>query len=43
MEQSGPGSQRWQGNKSAYPWEQEALDHIRAQMPDAEPYRAWQC
>jgi hypothetical protein len=43
MEQSGPGAHRWQGNKSAYPWEAEALDHIRAQLPDAEPYRAWQC
>ena len=36
------GSPRWQGQKSAYPWEQLALDHIKSQMPDAEPYRAWQ-
>ena len=41
MELSGE-SQRWQGPKSEYPWEQDALDHIKAQMPDAEPYRAWQ-
>ena len=41
MELSGQ-SQRWQGQRSAYSWEQSALDHIKAQMPDAEPYRAWQ-
>ena len=35
-------SQRWQGQRSSLPWEQEALDHIKAQMPKAEPYRAWQ-
>ena len=35
-------SQRWQGQRSAYSWEQSALEHIKAQMPDAEPYRAWQ-
>lgn len=35
-------SQRWQGQKSAFSWEQAALDHIRAQMPETEPYRAWQ-
>jgi Nuclease-related domain len=35
-------SQRWQGQRSVFPWEQEALDHIRAQMPTADPYRAWQ-
>ncbi|MBO0801654.1 MAG: BREX system serine/threonine kinase PglW [Nocardiopsaceae bacterium] len=35
-------SQRWNGQKSAFSWEQAALDHIRAQMPEAEPYRAWQ-
>jgi serine/threonine protein kinase len=33
---------RWHGQKSSFPWEQDALDHIRAQMPDTEPYRAWQ-
>src|ERR1700691_1822449 len=41
MELSGQ-SQRWQGQRSAYSWEQSALEHIKAQMPDAEPYRAWQ-
>ena len=41
MEMSGE-SARWQGQKSAYPWEQLALDHIKSQMPGAEPYRAWQ-
>ncbi|MGH3223338.1 MAG: BREX system serine/threonine kinase PglW [Streptosporangiaceae bacterium] len=35
-------SQRWQGQRSAFSWEQSALDHIKAQMPGAEPYRAWQ-
>jgi serine/threonine protein kinase len=41
MEVSGQ-SQRWQGQRSAFSWEQSALDHIKGQMPDAEPYRAWQ-
>lgn len=41
MELSGQ-SQRWQGQRSAFSWEQSALDHIKGQMPDAEPYRAWQ-
>ena len=36
-----PG-QRWQGPKSDYPWEQQALDFIKDKLPDAEPYRAWQ-
>ena len=35
-------SHRWQGPKSDFPWEEDALQHIRDQMPDAEPYRAWQ-
>ena len=35
-------SHRWQGSKSDFPWEEDALRHIRDQMPDAEPYRAWQ-
>jgi serine/threonine protein kinase len=36
-------SHRWQGQRSAFSWEQSALDHIKGQMPpDAEPYRAWQ-
>jgi serine/threonine protein kinase len=41
MEPSGE-SQRWHGQKSSFPWEQDALDHIKAQIPQAEPYRAWQ-
>src|ERR1700677_72615 len=41
MELSGQ-SQRWQGQRSAFSWEQSALDHIKGQMPEAEPYRAWQ-
>jgi serine/threonine protein kinase len=35
-------SPRWQGPKSDFPWEEDALRHIRDQMPEAEPYRAWQ-
>ena len=35
-------SHRWQGPKSSFPWEQEALDYLRGLMPEAEPYRAWQ-
>jgi serine/threonine protein kinase len=41
MELSGQ-SQRWQGQRSAFSWEQSALEHIKGQMPNAEPYRAWQ-
>lgn len=33
---------RWFGQKSSFSWEQDALDFIKAKMPDAEPYRAWQ-
>jgi serine/threonine protein kinase len=33
---------RWQGQRSDYPWEQDALQHIKDQMPLTEPYRAWQ-
>lgn len=33
---------RWQGPRSPFPWEEEALKHIRDRMPDAEPYRAFQ-
>lgn len=40
-EMNSPG-QRWQGPKSGYPWEQQALDFIKDKLPDAEPYRAWQ-
>jgi serine/threonine protein kinase len=35
-------AQRWQGQRSSFSWEQSALDHVREQMPLAEPYRAWQ-
>ena len=34
-------SHRWWGPKSDFPWEEDALQHIRDQMPDTEPYRAW--
>ncbi|GAA3749472.1 serine/threonine protein kinase [Spinactinospora alkalitolerans] len=34
---------RWWGQRSEYVWEQEALEHVKAQMPDRDPYRAWQC
>ncbi|MBO0892081.1 MAG: BREX system serine/threonine kinase PglW, partial [Acidothermales bacterium] len=33
---------RWWGPPSGFPWEEEALAHIREQMPATEPYRAWQ-
>lgn len=33
---------RWWGPRSDFPWEEDALKHIRDRMPDAEPYRAWQ-
>jgi serine/threonine protein kinase len=33
---------RWWGPRSDFPWEEDALKHVRAQMPTAEPYRAWQ-
>ncbi len=37
---AGPG--RWhQAGRSEFPWEQDALDHVRNLMPDTEPYRAW--
>lgn len=34
-------SNRWWGPRSDYPWEEDALKHIRDQMPETEPYRAW--
>ncbi|GLZ79455.1 protein kinase [Actinorhabdospora filicis] len=34
---------RWQGDKSQFAWEQEALDHIRSFFPDRAPYVARQC
>lgn len=37
-----PAVRRWfQERPSEYPWEQQGLDHIREQMPNVEPYRAW--
>src|SRR5260370_41523942 len=33
---------RWSAvSESAYEWEREALDFLRAHLPDHEPYRAW--
>lgn len=35
-------SKRWTSvTPSEFPWEQEALDHLRQALPDHEPYRAW--
>ena len=42
MDEMSGESPRWQGPRSDFPWEEDALKHIRDQMPDAEPYRAWQ-
>ncbi|MFD3676453.1 BREX system serine/threonine kinase PglW [Streptomyces sp. NPDC058613] len=36
-----PPRQWSQERVSPYPWEQEALDHVRQLMPHAEPFRAW--
>ncbi|MFE5082931.1 BREX system serine/threonine kinase PglW [Streptomyces mirabilis] len=37
-----PKVQRWhQTRSSPFPWEQDALDHIKRLMPQTEPYRAW--
>ncbi|WP_307865420.1 BREX system serine/threonine kinase PglW [Streptomyces montanisoli] len=36
-----PPRQWSQERVSPYPWEQDALDHVRQLMPHAEPYRAW--
>ncbi|MFC4035535.1 BREX system serine/threonine kinase PglW [Streptomyces polygonati] len=36
-----PQDQWNQERPSPYPWEQDALDHVRGLMPTAEPYRAW--
>lgn len=36
------GPARWyEIAKSAYPWEQEALDWLRAHLPDREPWHIW--
>src|ERR1700678_805280 len=42
MDEMSGDSPRWQGPKSDFPWEEDALRHIRDQMPSTEPYRAWQ-
>ena len=37
-----PRSPHWiTVTRSAYPWEQEALDHLREALPDQGPYRVW--
>ncbi|MGI5154403.1 BREX system serine/threonine kinase PglW [Microbispora sp. CA-102843] len=35
------GQGRWVGHRSDFQWEEDALKHIRALMPETEPYRAW--
>src|SRR5487761_759343 len=35
-------SPRWHGQRSVFPWEEDALQYLKAKVPDAEPYRAWQ-
>jgi serine/threonine protein kinase len=42
MDEMSGESPRWQGPRSDFAWEEDALKHIKDQMPDAEPYRAWQ-
>ncbi len=32
---------RWWGPRSDFPWEEDALRHIRGLLPEAEPYRSW--
>ncbi|MCO5994756.1 NERD domain-containing protein [Actinoallomurus rhizosphaericola] len=34
-------SDRWWGPRSDFPWEEDALKHIRDLMPPAAQYRAW--
>ncbi len=37
------GPSRWKViTPSEFPWEQEAFDFIRSQLPDSDPYLAWQ-
>ncbi|MGV4885612.1 BREX system serine/threonine kinase PglW [Streptomyces viridosporus] len=36
-----PAQQWFQERPSPFPWEQDALDHVRRLMPSVEPYRAW--
>ncbi|MEV5828463.1 BREX system serine/threonine kinase PglW [Spirillospora sp. NPDC052242] len=35
------GDNRWWGPRSEFPWEQDALDFVKARMPSVDPYRAW--
>lgn len=36
------GPARWHEiAPSAYPWEQDALTWLRAQLPDREPWHVW--
>lgn len=36
------GRHRWiQYGTSAFPWEQAAFEHVKALLPDADPYLAW--
>jgi len=35
-------SERWkQITPSQFPWEREALDYVRENLPDCDPYRVW--
>ena len=37
-----PTSSRWKEiTRSEFPWERAALDYVRENLPDHEPYRAW--
>jgi hypothetical protein len=37
-----PMTSRWSAiTASQFPWEREALDWLREQLPDAEPWHAW--
>ncbi|MEV7005862.1 BREX system serine/threonine kinase PglW [Streptosporangium sp. NPDC051022] len=33
---------RWQGPRSPFPWEQEALDYVRGKLPDTDPHLGFQ-
>ena len=38
----GLSSQRWKRvTESAFPWEAEALEFLRARLPDCDPYFGW--
>jgi serine/threonine protein kinase len=42
VREGGTVSNRWWGPRSDFPWEEDALKHIRDQLPPTGPYRAWQ-